>query len=354
MLFTVNVWSPIKKELDMVRKTKQWQLSALGPGNLAQGTAEVVLPTGTEVLVRTEAVSLNYRDKLVVETGMGLALGFPFVPASDMAGVVEAVGPQATRFKVGDRVISTFSPMWIDGKPLGNARTPPYRTLGGAYPGVLSEMVTFPEDWFSRAPETLDAAEASTLPCAGLTAWFALVEKGQLQAGERVLIKGTGGVAMFGLAIAKAYGAEVFITSSNSQKLERARALGADHLLMREGWVEQALEITGDDGIDHILDLAGGEGFAQSLEAVAVGGRISVIGVFEGFAVSGPAGPLLLKSPVVQGIGVGHRRALEDFVRAIDVMGLKPVIDQRYGFDAVPEAFAHLDRGPFGKVVITF
>lgn len=338
----------------MVRKTRQWQLGALGPGNLAQGTAEIVSPVGTEVLVRTEAVSLNYRDKLVLETGMGLALRFPFVPASDMAGVVEAVGPQATRFKVGDRVISTFSPMWIDGKPLGNARTPPYRALGGASPGVLSEMVTFPEDWFSHAPETLDAAEASTLPCAGLTAWFALIEQGKLQAGERVLIKGTGGVAMFGLAIAKAYGAEVFVTSSSAAKLTRAKALGADHLLMREGWVEKVLEITGDDGIDHVLDLAGGEGFAQSLAAVAVGGRISVIGVLDGFDLSGPAGLLLLKSPVVQGIGVGHRRALGDFVRAIDAKGLKPVIDRRYGFDAVPDAFAHLDRGPFGKVVITF
>lgn len=338
----------------MVRTIKQWQLSALGADNLAQGTAEVVEPKGTEVLVRTEAVSLNYRDKLVVETGMGLPLGFPFVPVSDMAGIVEAVGPQATRFRVGDRVISTFSPMWIDGKPLGDARTPPYRALGGAYPGVLSETVTFPDDWFVKAPETLDAAEASTLPCAGLTAWFALIERGQLQAGERVLIKGTGGVAMFGLAISKAYGADVFITSSSAQKLERAGALGADHLLMRDGWVEKVYEITGDAGIDHVLDMAGGEGFAQSLEAVAVGGRISVIGVLDGFAVSGPAGPLLLKSPVVQGIGVGHRRALEDFVRAIDVQGLKPVIDKRYGFDAVPEAFAHLDRGPFGKVVITF
>ncbi len=335
-------------------KIRQWTIDGIGPQNLTISEGRMDDPSGRDVLVRTEAVSLNYRDKVVLETGMGLPLQFPFVPASDMAGVVEAVGPGVTRFKPGDRVISTFSPGWIDGTNAGNARNPPYRTLGGFYPGVLSDYLTFSEDWFARAPDSLDAAEASTLPCAGLTAWFALIERGHLKAGQKVLIQGTGGVALFGVQIAKAHGAEVFITSGSKDKLERARAIGADHGFGRENWVETLYGLTGDYGADHILEIAGGANFGEALKAVAVGGHIHVIGVLDGFEVSGPVGPLLLKSPTVQGISVGHRRALEDLIRAVDVSGIKPVIDHRYAFEELPEALAHLDRGPFGKLVIEF
>lgn len=333
---------------------RQWSVTAVGERDLKIRSAEIRDPAHGEVLVRSEAVSLNFRDKLVLENGMGLPLQFPFVPASDMAGTVEAVGPGVIRFSPGDRVISTFQPDRIDGKGLGNARNPPYRTLGGTFPGVLSEYVTFPADWFVAAPRTLDAGEASTLPCAGLTAWMALVESGRLKAGEKVLIQGTGGVALFALQIARAHGADIFITSSSPEKLERVRALGANHLLPRDGWVERLLDLTDGYGADHVLDIAGGAGFADALNAVAVGGRVSLIGVFGGLEISGPAPALLLKSPVVQGISVGPRRALEDFVRAVDAIGLKPVVDRRYPFEEADLAFAHLDRGPFGKIVIDF
>ncbi|MBP2488812.1 zinc-dependent alcohol dehydrogenase family protein [Rhizobium leguminosarum] len=340
-----------------MQTTRQWQIDTIGPErHLAIGERRLEPVSGNKVLVRTEAVSLNFRDRLVLESGMGLPLQFPFVPASDMAGVVEAVGPDVSRFKPGDRVISTFSPDWIDGRGLGDARTPPYKTRGGFYPGVLSQYTVLSEEWYSRAPETLDAAQASTLPCAGLTAWFALIEGGGLKAGDKVLVQGTGGVALFGLQIAKAHGAEVFITSGSAEKLGRAAALGADHVINRhEGdWVEQLYQLTGGYGADHVLEIVGGPHLGQALKAVAINGRISVIGVLEGFEVSGPAGPLLLKAPVVQGISVGHRRALEDLVRAIDQTGLKPVIDKRYAFDEFPEALDHLYRGPFGKVVVEF
>ncbi|MDX0600196.1 zinc-binding dehydrogenase [Sinorhizobium medicae] len=344
------------KGTSMSKWMQEWSTAAVGAHDLK--LAERPLPEVGEhdVLVRTLAVSLNYRDKLVLETGMGLDLAFPFVPASDMSGVVEAVGKSVTRFQPGDRVISTFSPGWIDGLRPGNGRTPAYATLGGAFPGVMSEYVAFPEDWFVAAPKSLDAAEASTLPCAGLTAWFALVERGHLRAGDRVLVQGTGGVALFGLQIAKATGAEVIITSSSAEKLERALSLGADHGINRssEDWVERLYQLTADHGADHILEIAGGAGLGQSLRAVAPDGRISVIGVLEGFEVSGPVGPLLLKSLVVQGISVGHRRALEDLVGAVERLRLKPVIDKRYKFAEFPEALAHLDHGPFGKVVIEF
>ncbi|MBP2444438.1 zinc-dependent alcohol dehydrogenase family protein [Rhizobium leguminosarum] len=338
-------------------KTRQWQTDAFGPeANLKIGEGRIPEVSGTMVRVRTQAVSLNFRDRLVLESGMGLPLQFPFVPASDMAGVVDAVGPDVTRFKPGDRVISNFSPDWIDGRGPGTARNPSYKTRGGFYAGALSEHTVLSEEWFALAPDTLDAAEASTLPCAGLTAWFALIERGKLKAGDKVLVRGTGGVALFGLQIAKAHGAEVFITSGSNEKLERASALGADHLINRQerDWVEQLYQLTGDYGADHVLEIVGGPHLGRALEAVAVNGRISVIGVFEGFEVSAPAAPLLLKAPVVQGISVGHRRALEDLVRAVDQTGLKPVIDRRYAFEDLPEALDHLYRGPFGKVVIEF
>lgn len=339
----------------MTKTMKRWTLDKIAVGaplNLTE--TAVPQPARGEVLVRVKAVSLNYRDKMVRETGMGLPIQFPFVPASDMAGVVEAVGADVTRFAAGDRVISTFHPGWIDGKPLGDARNPPYKTFGGFYPGVLSEYISVPADWLSTAPTSLDYAEASTLPCAGLTAWFALVERGKIKPGDRVLVQGTGGVALFGLQIAAAQGAEVFVTSSGPEKLERAKALGAHYGIDRNksDWVEEVYRLTNDQGIDHIIEIAGGPNFGQSLKAVAPHGRISVIGVLEGFDITGPAAPLLLKSPTVQGIGVGHRRSLEDFVRAVDTIGLKPVIDHRYALDEVPAAFDHLDRGPFGKIVI--
>ncbi len=340
-----------------MQTTRQWQVDRVGPDQkltIGEGRLEPV--SSNKVLVRTQAVSLNFRDRLVMENGMGLPLQFPFVPASDMAGVVEAVGPEVTRFKPGDRVISTFSPDWIDSRSLGDARTPPYKTRGGFYPGVLSDYTVLSEEWYAHSPKTLDPAEASTLPCAGLTAWFALIECGRLKAGDKVLVQGTGGVALFGLQIAKAHGAEVFITSGSVDKLERAAALGADHAINRNerDWVEQLYLLTGDYGVDHVLEIVGGAHLGQALKAVAVNGRISVIGVLDGFEVSGPAGPLLLKAPVVQGIAVGHRRALEDLVRAVDQTVLKPVIDKRYAFEEFPAALEHLYRGPFGKVVVEF
>ena len=217
----------------MAETMKRWTMDAIGRDHLTLTEAPIPDPAPGEILVRVAAASLNYRDKLVIETGMGLPLAFPFVPLSDMAGTVQAVGAGVTRFKPGARVISTFSPGWIDGLNAGTARQPPYKTLGGFYPGVLSEYVAFPEDWFSAAPTTLDDAEASTLPCAALTAWFALVERGALRAGQTVIVHGTGGVALFGLQIAKAQGASVIVVSGSDEKLARAKSLGAAHGINR-------------------------------------------------------------------------------------------------------------------------
>lgn len=192
---------------------------------------------------------------MVVETGRDLPLGFPLTPCSDLSGEVIALGPGATRLNTGARVISSFTPDWIDGLRPDNARTPAYRTLGGYYPGVLAEYVVMPEAWLVLAPATLNNSEAATLPVAGLTAWFALAERARVRAGDTVLITSTGGVALFGLQIAKAHGATVIVSGRASNEA-RARALGADHYIdrQREDWAETVYSMTADRGADHILE----------------------------------------------------------------------------------------------------
>lgn len=333
---------------------RRWVIDRHGRDALRIDESPVPHPAAGEVRVAVSAVALNARDLLMIEHGMGVALNFPFVPASDMAGVVDAVGEGVGRFRPGDRVITNFMPEWIDGRPGGTAREPSYRTLGGHYPGVLAEQVCFPEDWFTRAPDTLDDASASTLPVAGLTAWFSLIEQGRLKAGDTVLVPGTGGVALFALQIAAAHGAEVIITSSSDNKLHCALELGASHTIDRRTCdvVTEVLAVTGGRGVDHVLDLVGGDNFERSVAAVAPGGRVSVIGLLEGAELRAPTVPVLLKAPVIQGIVTGHRRALEDLVRAVDRIGLKPVIDRRYPLTDLPAALDHLAAGPFGKVIV--
>ncbi|MEH6309039.1 NAD(P)-dependent alcohol dehydrogenase [Olivibacter sp. CPCC 100613] len=334
-------------------KMKSWQLDGIGRAQLVWREATIPQPKSGEVLVKVSAVSLNYRDKMVIETGRGLPIQFPFTPGSDLAGTVVGLGKDATRFGIGDRVIAAFTPDWVDGARPGDAQTPAYRTLGGFYPGVLAQYVVFSEDWFVHAPESLRDVEACTLPCSGLTAWFALVERGEIRPGKTVLIEGTGGVALFGVQIAKMCGAEV-IVSGTADKLERARMVGADHVINRqvEDLAEGVHRITQNRGADHILELVGGAHLGKAAAAVAVGGTISLIGALEGFEISSPIMPLLFKDVKIQGIGTGHRRALERLVRAIDQHKIKPIIDTCYSITDLPLALDHLDRGPFGKIVM--
>jgi len=337
----------------MANTMRRWEIDAIGRDRLTLREAPVPAPGPGQVLVKVAAVALNHRDKMVVESGRGLPLAFPFTPGSDLAGEVVAAGPGVTRLAVGERVISTFMPDWTDGLRPGDARTPAYRTLGGHYPGVLAEYVAMPEAWLVRAPATLSDAEACTLPCAGVTAWFALVERARVRAGDKVLIPSTGGVALFGLQIAKAHGAEV-IVSGRAHNEARARALGADHYIdsKREDWLDTVYALTADRGADHVLEVVGGAHLGKSVQAAAVGGHICQIGALDGFDLSSPAMPLMLKDVTIHGIGTGSRRALEDLVRAVDRIRLKPVIDSRYPLAELPAAFDHLDRGAFGKVVI--
>ncbi|NMO19648.1 NAD(P)-dependent alcohol dehydrogenase [Pyxidicoccus fallax] len=329
---------------------KRWQMRQSGRQHLELAEVEIPKPAPGEVLVRVSAVSLNYREKLVID--MGGYTGGPqaLVPTSDMAGEVVAVGAGVQRFKEGARVIANFQTDWVDGPP---PRSP--RALGGSVPGVLAEYVALPEQWLVAAPETLDGVGASTLPCAALTVWTALMELGGLRPGQTVVTQGTGGVSLFAVQLASAMGARVIVVSGDEGKLARVRELGAAHGIHRlhtPDWEKTVLELTQGRGADHILELVGGENLGRSARAIAPGGRISLIGVLEGFEARFQVVPLIQTQAIVQGIFVGHRRGLEELVSAVDRLALKPVIDAVYPLAEFPKALEHLDRGPFGKLVI--
>jgi NADPH:quinone reductase-like Zn-dependent oxidoreductase len=218
---------------------------------------------------------------------------------------------------------------------------------------VLAEYVCFPEGWFMNAPRRLSAAEASTLPCAGTTAWSALIEQGGVQAGQTVLVHGTGGVATFSLKIAQAFGADVIVVSRSKHKLVRTREMGASHNIHRNGdWVEEVYSATNDRGADLIVDTIGGDNMAESLRALAPGGRVAAVGLLGSAEFRGSLGQLGPKAATISAISVGSRQYAQRFVEAIDERDIRPVIDTRYPFAEVNAAFDHLLRGPFGKLVI--
>jgi NADPH:quinone reductase-like Zn-dependent oxidoreductase len=296
-------------------------------------------------------VSLNYRDLAMLERSLGKWTGAQ-LPGSEMAGEVETVGAGVTRFEVGDKVISVDIRHWIDGP------APEVGTNTARFPGRLAEYVTVPEDLLVRAPAMLDAAAASTLSVAGLTAWFALVELAKIRAGETVVVQGTGGVALFAVQFAAAHGASVIVVSSSKSKLQRVKALGATHGIDRsehEDWDARVLEITGGRGADHVLEMGGGD-ITRSVNAIRIGERISIIGLLSGTELRVPITSVMFKRAQLVGLGVGHRRALEDMIAraraAVDHLKLRPVVDAVYPFSQAPEAFAHLKRGAVGKVVV--
>jgi NADPH:quinone reductase-like Zn-dependent oxidoreductase len=346
---------PSISEVIMSNTMKQWQLPTFGRHNLELAEAPVPIPGAEDILVRVAAASLNYRDKLVIEGELlPTPPAMPFVPVSDMAGEVVAVGKSVSRFRPGDRVLGNFWTQWIDGAPPSEMAAHG-RSLGGPLPGMLSEYVVLHEDIAVAAPASLTDEEAATLPIAALTAWFALVETGPVKAGDRVLIQGTGGVALFALQFAKALGARTIVTSRSAGKLARLEALGASAMIDTSAtpdWPSAARAMRGGKGIDHVMEMIGGDNLVRSTDALAAGGRIALIGFLGGQSLQLPAVPMMLKRATLQGISVGHRRAFESMNRAIDEHGIKPVIDSVYPFQEAPEAFDHLERGPFGKVVI--
>jgi NADPH:quinone reductase-like Zn-dependent oxidoreductase len=310
-------------------------------------------PCAGEVAVRMRAASLNYRDLLTVQ-GRGGAYKLPLIPFSDGAGEVIAVGDGVTRAAVGDRVCPLFFQSWFDGGPSAVNRR---LALGGTRPGVLQEVMVLDAEGISRIPPHLSFMEAAALPCAGLTAWRALFEEAQLRPGQTVLVQGTGGVSIFALQFAKLAGATVIVTSSSDEKLERAKALGADHTINYRAvseWGKAAADWTGG-GIDHVVEVGGKDTFRQSIEAARVGGTILVIGVLSGFAQEIAIPSIFSKNLHVIGLSVGSRKMFEGMASAIERSGIRPVIDRTFDFGDVPEALRLMERGGhFGKIAIEF
>lgn len=308
-------------------------------------------PGSGEIRVALHGSSLNYHDLALATGRMPTADGR--IPLADGAGIVEAVGDGVTEFRPGDTVLSCFFPDWQDGKPTVGDFS---RTPGDGMDGFAQDYVVRPATAFTHAPRDYDAVEAATITTAGLTAWRALVVDGKVKAGDTILLLGTGGVSIWALQIAKAMGATVAITSSSDEKLERARALGADHVVnYREqaDWGRTVRDWTGGRGVDHVVEVGGPGTLAQSIEAVRVGGHISLIGVLTGGAGEVPTAALMAKQARLQGLIVGSRREQQDFVRALDATGIRPVVDRRFPLDRLAEAFRfEMSAGHFGKIGI--
>lgn len=329
-----------------------WQFEQFGLHNLSLVERPTPRPGPGELLVRVRAVALNYRDRVVVGGTAIPKLPLPFVPASDASGEVVETGPGVSRFAIGDRVTSHYIPKWIDGDGRSDGD---YRTLGGPLPGVLAEYVVFHEQSVVPAPPTFSDEEASTLPIAAVTAWTALFEDGQLKPGQTVLVEGTGGVSIFALQFAVAAGARVIVTSSSDEKIVRAKTLGAAegiNYTRHPDWEKQVLELTAGRGVNHVIEVAGGDNVRHAVAALARGGHLALVGIIEGTSLTFDHLPFMLRRQVAHGVMVGSRRHFESTIRALQATGIRPVIDAVYPFDQARAGFDHLTAGPFGKVVI--
>jgi NADPH:quinone reductase-like Zn-dependent oxidoreductase len=302
------------------------------------------------MLVRVRATCLNYRDQMVV-TGnyFGGSVARDTIPLSDGAGDVVDVGPGVTRFKKGDRVAGTFFLGWVDGPPS------PRQARGSPIDGMLAEFVVLDEIDAVAVPRNLNYEEGATLPCAGVTAWHALVETSAIKPGDSVLVLGSGGVSVFALQFARAAGASVIMTSSSDEKLARGQGLGATagiNYRRTPEWEKEVLRLTGNRGVNVVVEVGGPGTLARSMQAVAYAGHVALIGF-----VAGPQGdtnphPLMRKGASLHGIFVGSRAMFERMNAAIEANDIHPVIDKAFDFQQAPDAYRYQQTGAFGKVVI--
>ncbi len=310
-------------------------------------------PGPGEVVVKVKAVSLNFRDLLVAKGLYSKKIPQPLTLCSDAAGEVAAVGPGVTRFKPGDRVAGIFMQLWIAGE-VNEAKA--RSAMGAFFQGVLAEEVKLHEDGLVMAPEHLSDEEAATLPCAAVTAWNALFTQGRLQAGDSVLVQGSGGVSIFALQFAAAAGARVIATSSSDAKLERMRALGAHHTVnytTQPDWEEFARKATAGRGVDHIVEIGGPATIGKSIRAARMGGSVYLIGNRPEGAADVNLTAALMKAVRIQGVFVGSREMFEAMNRAIGLHQIRPVVDRVFSMEEAREALRYFESGAhFGKVVI--
>ena len=332
---------------------RAWQIHRFGIDGLSFGEVETPAPGDGQVRVDLSAQSINYRDLMMIEGLYNPKQPLPLIPGSDGVGTVAEVGPGVDEGLLGQRVMGLFAPFWETGPP---RREVVRHTLGGPLSGTLAESIVLPADGILPLPEVLTDREAATLPCAGVTAWNAVVEFGRIGEGSRVLVEGTGGVAIFALQFAKLHGAEVMITSSSDAKLERAREMGADHTLNyrdNPDWGRAASEWSGE-GVDLVVDVGGGETLPEALRAVRMGGTIAVIGVLSGAESRLSVVPILMNQVRVQGVIVGGRDSAANMLAAIESNDVRPVVDRTFDLEELPQALQHLRAGKhFGKVALT-
>ena len=330
--------------------------TTLGDGiaGLARAERGVPEPGPHEVVVEMRAAALNYRDLLVVNGTAHWKPPEPRVPVSDGVGVVAAVGAEVSRVAVGDRVAGVFMPSWLEGELTEETSGP---ALGGAaLDGVMAERRVFDERAVVRVPEHLTDAEAATLPVAAVTAWHAVARRSRVQPGETVLIQGTGGVSLFATQFVHALGARAIVTSSSDEKLARALTLGAaDGINYREfpAWEDEVLRLTDGRGVDHVVEVVGGENLNRSLRAVRLSGTIAFIGLIAGLSAPIDTYQFVMRNVRLHGIETGSREMFEEMNRFLEEHRLHPVVDRTFAFEDFPEALRHLESGAhFGKVVV--
>jgi NADPH:quinone reductase-like Zn-dependent oxidoreductase len=333
--------------------SRRWLTAGDGIDGLEVRDVETPRVGPGQVLIRVEAVSLNYRDLLVVKGEEGWRPPEPVTPISDAAGTIEAVGAGVTRFAVGDRVSPMFLPHWRAGALSAETYRSP---IGGPIAsGVLADFLVLDQDHVEAVPSSLGAAEAAALPIAALTAWHAVAVRCRVGRGDRVLVHGTGGVAMFALRFATALGARVAVTTSSSTKAVRLAGLGADHVVdYRSADVaDEVLRWTGGRGVDHVVETVGGANLNQSLRAVRIGGSIAFIGLLAGLSAPINTYELVTKNVELHGIETGSAEMYRDMARFIDAHSIKPVIDSVAPLADVRDALRRLEKGDhFGKIVL--
>jgi NADPH:quinone reductase-like Zn-dependent oxidoreductase len=312
-------------------------------------------PGPHDIVVMMTGVGLNYRDLLVINGVNAWKPNEPRIPVSDGSGVVMAVGQVVTRFAVGDRIAGIFLPKWLDGELSAETYVAP---LGGsAADGVMVEYRVFDEQAVVKVPAYLSDVEAATLPVAALTAWHAVRFRSNVQAGETVLIQGTGGVSLFALQFVLALGARPIVISSNEAKLERAKELGAAQTInytTTPAWEDHVIEMTGGRGVDHVIEIVGGENLNRSLRAVRVSGTISFIGLLAGLSGSIDTYRFVTRNVRIHGIETGSRAMFEDMIRFMEQHELRPIVDHVFEFEEFPQALRHLEKGGhFGKIAVT-
>ena len=319
--------------------------------NLAERAAPQSGPG--QVAIKVHASSINYRDLTTIEDPVSRGLPFPTVPNSDAAGEVIAVGPGVTAFKPGDKVMSCFFEDWAGG-PISQAAMD--SALGGARQGVLAEHVVLDAGGVIAMPAHLGFAEAATLPCAGLTAWHALTRPAPVMPGQTVLLLGTGGVSVFAQQFCNLMGARTIVTSSSDEKLERMRALGAAELVNYRAtpeWDARVLELTDGVGVDRVVEVGGPGTLQRSINAVRVGGAISLIGVLTGAGGEIVPTSLMRKSISLRGIYVGSYDMFAEMNRAMESHDLKPIVSETFAFEEAKAAYHRMrGAGHFGKMVI--